>query len=96
MNIALPIHLVTVIVWLGGLFGLSVAFRPSTRDPQSVSRLFRWASISLALIVASGVALVQLRFGGYSGTPLVHRLNMAIGLPAIGAVATLSSGGRSR
>jgi uncharacterized membrane protein len=52
-----------------------------------LSRFFVWGSIGLAITVASGIAIVQLRFGGFSSVPAVHRWNMIVGLPAIALFA---------
>jgi uncharacterized membrane protein len=91
MIVVFPIHLVAIIVWLGGLFALMVVLSPATRAMDSVahaslwhralSRFFVWGSISLGIIVATGIALVHLRFAGQP--PLIHRVNMFIGVPAI-------------
>lgn len=89
MIIAWPIHIVAVVVWLGGLFWLCVA-RPSLdNDAQPLwqaylARFFTAATVAIIAIIASGVALVQLKFGGFAHMPPVHRANMAFGLPAIG------------
>lgn len=93
MSVALPLHILAIVVWLGGLFVVTVVFAPSMRPLDSrtalplwhrtLSRFFLWTSVGLAVIVGSGIALVQLRFGGFSGMPALHRGNMFIGLPAI-------------
>jgi uncharacterized membrane protein len=93
MTAALPLHILATIVWLGGLFLLCVVFPPSTRNLDSktalslwhkiLSLFFVWAWISMALILATGIAIVFLKFGGFSGIPTIHRWNMAIGIPAI-------------
>jgi uncharacterized membrane protein len=95
--LAFPIHVVAIIVWLGGLFLLAVVLGPTTgaMDPAAraalwhrlLSRFFAWGSTSLAVIVATGIAIVQLRFGGFSNMPAIHRWNMIVGLPAIGLFA---------
>jgi uncharacterized membrane protein len=93
MTIVFPLHIIATIVLLGGLFFGSVVFRPIARDldietastlrQQLWSRFFAWAWVSLLLILATGVAMVFLKFGGFSGVPLIHRANMAIGIPAM-------------
>lgn len=37
----------------------------------------------MALILMTGIAMVFLAFGGFSGVPIIHRVNSAIGIPAI-------------
>jgi uncharacterized membrane protein len=93
MTASLALHILAPIVWLGGLFVLCVVFPPSARNLDSktalslwhkiLSRFFVWAWISMALILASGISIVFLRFGGFLAIPRIHRWNMAIGIPAI-------------
>jgi uncharacterized membrane protein len=93
MTVVLPLHTLAAIVWLGGLFSLCFVFQPSTRNlgietamslwHPMLSRFFGWAWISMLLILASGIGMVFLKFGGFSGVPSLHRGNMAIGIPAI-------------
>jgi len=93
MTFVLPIHVLATIIWLGGLFLLSVVFAPSARRLDQAPALFMWhnvlsrffilAWICMALILVTGIALVFLAFGGFSGVPIIHRVNSAIGIPAI-------------
>lgn len=92
-GLVLAIHILAVIIWLGGLFFLAVVLGPSAEslDPAAVSsfwhrtlsRSLAWGRLSLVLIVATGVAMIFLVFGGYGNLPNIHRVNMAIGMPAI-------------
>jgi uncharacterized membrane protein len=93
MTVVLPLHILATIVFLGGLFFASVVFQPIARGlevetasslwQQVLSRFFAWAWVSMLLILATGIAMVFLKFGGFSGIPMIHRGNMAIGIPAI-------------
>ena len=93
MTIVFPLHIVATIVLLGGLFFGLVVFRPIARDldietalslwQQMLSRFFAWGWVSLLLILATGISMVFLKFGGLSGVPMIHRGNMVIGIPAI-------------
>lgn len=93
MTVALSLHTLATIIWLGGLFFLCVVFQLAAQHYETamaltlwhrvVSRFFVWAWISLVVILVSGVAMVFLKFGGFSGVPSIHRVNMAIGIPAI-------------
>jgi uncharacterized membrane protein len=93
MTVAFPLHIIATIVLLGGLFFASVVFRPiasgldiqtvSSLWQQMLSRFFTWGWASLLLILATGIAMVFLKFGGFSGVPMIHRANMVIGVPAI-------------
>lgn len=83
----LPLHIVAVIVWLGGVITWTIAMRPSAAEmahhARSLHRSFSWGTISLALVVVTGAALTQFRFGGMSGMPTLHRWNVPIGVTAI-------------
>jgi uncharacterized membrane protein len=93
MIVALPVHIVAIIIWFGGLFLIAVVLGPTTRPlaqnarvalwHRLLSRFFLWGTLALVAIVASGIAIVQLRFGGFAHMPAVHRWNMLIGVPAI-------------
>jgi uncharacterized membrane protein len=93
MTIVFPLHIVAAIVLVGGLFFASVVIRPIARDldietasalwQQMLSRFFVWGWISLLLILATGIGMVFLKFGGFSGVPMIHRGNMVVGIPAI-------------
>lgn len=92
-GLVLAIHILAVIIWLGGLFFLVVVLGPSAKSLDAaaassfwygtLSRSLAWGWLSLALIVVTGVAMVFLVFGGYGYIPNIHRVNMAIGIPAI-------------
>jgi uncharacterized membrane protein len=91
MTILYPIHIVAIIVWLGGLFLLVAALGP-TKDSHDasvaareavLSRYMPWGGASLLTIIATGIIIVRLRFGGFDGVPTLHRWNMLIGIPAI-------------
>jgi uncharacterized membrane protein len=93
MTIVFPLHVLAAIVLLGGLFFASVVFRPivsgldveiaSSLWQRMLSRFFSWGWASLVIILATGIGMVFLKFGGFSGVPMIHRANMAIGIPAI-------------
>ena len=93
MTIAFPLHVLAAIVFIGGLFSAVIVSRPLARGldteaasvlwQQALSRVFAWAWGSLLLIVATGIVMVSLKFGGFSGVPPIHRANMAIGIPAM-------------
>lgn len=93
MIVVFPLHLLAAIVLVGGLFYASVVFWPLARGldietasslwQQMLSRFFAWGWLSLLLILATGIAMVFLKFGGFSGVPMIHRGNMALGIPAI-------------
>jgi uncharacterized membrane protein len=92
-GLVLAIHILAVIIWLGGLFFLVAVLGPTAESLdaagasslwyRTLSRSLAWGWLSLVLIVATGVAMVFLVFGGYGYIPNIHRVNMALGIPAI-------------
>jgi len=93
MAVALAVHILATTIFLGGLFLSRVVLKPGNRVPELrseyglwqgiLARYFPWAWISVVLIIASGISMVFLKFGGPSGIPALHRANMVIGIPAI-------------
>lgn len=102
MTVVLPIHVLATIIWLGGLFVLSLILWPGLGRMESVSRLplwqkilskfFVWAWVGLASIFVTGISMVFIEFGGFWGVPAIHRINTAIGIPAIGLFVYLYFG----
>ena len=92
-GLVLAIHILAVIIWLGGLFFLVVVLGPSAKAldaagapsfwHRTLSRSLAWGWLSLFVMVGTGIAMVFLVFGGYGYLPNIHRVNMAIGIPAI-------------
>ena len=73
-SIWLLVHLLGVIVWVGGMFFAHMALRPSAAEvlepPQrlpllaaTLGRFFRWVTISILAILASGGAIMVLFIG---------------------------------
>ena len=67
----LLVHLLGVIVWVGGMFFAHVALRPAAvevlQPPQrlpllaaTLGRFFKWVAWSIVLILVSGVAIMML------------------------------------
>ncbi|MGO9985116.1 MAG: CopD family protein [Rhodomicrobium sp.] len=77
MAIWMAIHVLGVIVWVGGMFFAHMVLRPSagpldgaTRLPlwhRAFSRFFPWVWLCIAAILVSGLAMVFLEFGGFAG-----------------------------
>lgn len=75
IEIALFLHLLGVVVWVGGMFFSHVCLRPAMSElsPQLrlplwepvLSRFFTWIAISALVVLLSGMYLLT-RFGGAS------------------------------
>ena len=74
MRIALLLHLLGAIVWIGGMFFAYVALRPAAarllEPPQrlplwrdTLARFFVWVWVSIAAIFASGIHMLAVAYG---------------------------------
>lgn len=88
MAIAVTLHMLAVIVWVGGMFFAYFAlrpaaqgFEPSVRLPlwtRTFSRFFPWVWLSIFLLPASGYWMVFRVLGGMQHLP--HYVNVMQGL----------------
>lgn len=89
--IAITLHVIAVIVWIGGMFLGVVAIRPALAelDVPTRARLFAgivgrflpWVWAAMVTLLGSGFYMVSTSFdGGISGTPWFVRLMMGLGL----------------
>lgn len=89
-SLLLFLHLAGVIVWVGGMFVVHVAVRPAVAavlEPpqrlalmaQVLTRFFLWVTIAIAVILASGIALI-LGAGGFRNAHLSVHLMFGLGL----------------
>ena len=83
-------HVLGVVVWVGGMFVLHFAVRPSAARLQEPSvrltflssalgRFMSWAALAIAAVLASGVAMILIS-GGFRNAHLSVHLMFAVGL----------------
>lgn len=84
MGIALSLHLLSVVVWVGGMFFAYMALRPvaaaQLQPPQRLAlwtgvfrKFFPWVFVAIALILASGYWMVLGFYGGFDAVGMhVH------------------------
>ncbi len=87
MSIAISLHLLAAVVWVGGMFFAYMAMRPAVvkviEGPQrgllwchTLSHFFRWVWLAVALILASGYWMIFAAFGGMAAVGLhVHLMH---------------------
>jgi uncharacterized membrane protein len=90
MIVGLAFHIVAAVIWVGGMFFAYVVLRPGTgalepavRLPlwhRVFSRFFLWVWLSIAVLLASGFAMVILGFGGFAKVGAYVRAMMALGI----------------
>ena len=87
MKFGVFLHLLGVLIWVGGMFFAYMALRPAAAQllepPQRLTlwigvfkRFFRWVWVAIVLILASGLYMVMLQ-GGFADAAL-HILLMAL------------------
>lgn len=87
MTIALTLHLLAAVIWVGGMFFAYMCLRPaaaSLLDPplrlplwvQTFSRFFPWVWGVVVLMPVTGYWMIFTMFGGMAGSPIyVHIMN---------------------
>ena len=83
-------HVLGVVVWVGGMFVLHFAVRPSAARLQEPSvrltflsstlgRFMSWAALAIVVLLASGLAMILIG-GGFKNAHLSVHLMLAVGL----------------
>src|ERR1700722_12494848 len=90
MTLALTLHILAAIIWVGGMFFAHMVLRPSavaldlpTRMAlweRVLGRFFRWVWLSIAALLLSGFAMVFIGYGGFAVLPTNISLMMTVGL----------------
>lgn len=84
------IHLLSIVVWVGGMFFAYVVLRPSAAEvlqpPERLklwdkvfSKFFNWVWLAVFLVLVSGFYMIYL-FGGFANLPLFINLMLLMGL----------------
>jgi uncharacterized membrane protein len=89
-SVALILHILGAVVWVGGMFFALVVLRPSTEPLDAPVRLglwmrvfdrfFAWVFAAIVVLLLSGFVMIFSLFGGFAGVPLYVNLMMLIGI----------------
>lgn len=90
MSLMKLIHLLAIVVWVGGMFFAYLVLRPSAAEilqpPERLrlwdkvfKRFFNWVWLSVFLVLVSGFYMIYL-FGGMAKLPLYVNLMLVLGL----------------
>lgn len=100
MKISIWLHLLGVVIWVGGMFFAHMALRPAVQSlapPQRLpllatvlTRFVGWVGVAIAAIVASGIALVILLGGMRAVGWYVHAM-IGLGLLMIALYGHLAA-----
>jgi len=92
MKFAVWLHLLGVVVWVGGMFFAHMALRPAAQalpPPQrlpllaaALSRFVAWTAAAILLLVASGIAMIVL-LGGMLAVGVYVHVMIGLGLVMI-------------
>jgi uncharacterized membrane protein len=89
MQFALWLHLLAVVVWVGGMFFAYMALRPAAQalpPPQrlpllaaALSHFVAWVAAAIVILVASGIAMIVL-LGGMRAVGVYVHVMIGLGL----------------
>jgi len=91
MSIVIMLHVLSVVVWVGGMFFAHQCLRPvaaSQLEPPArlglwvgvFGRFFPWVWIAIGTILASGLWMIFGQFGGFTGLPLYVHAMFGLGI----------------
>lgn len=91
MSIAITLHLLAVVVWVGGMFFAYMALRPvaaTLLEPplrlplwsQTFARFFPWVWASVILLPVTGYWMILNVFGGFANLAVYIHIMQVIGI----------------
>ncbi len=91
MNIAIPLHVLSVVIWVGGMFFAHQCLRPvavEVLEPPLRLRLWRgvfarffpWVWVAVTAILVSGLWMIFSVYGGMRGVALHVHIMFGLGL----------------
>ena len=90
MPLSITLHLLAVVVWVGGMFFAYMALRPAAlalepplRLPlwsRTFTRFFPWVWASVIIVLATGYIMVYMGFGGFSQVGTYVHLMHVLGI----------------
>lgn len=89
MALAIALHVLSAVIWVGGMFFAYMAMRPAVIEVveagqrgslwyQTLTRFFRWVWLAIALLLITGYWMIFKGFGGMAGAGWhIHLMQMA-------------------
>ena len=88
MDIAITLHLLATIVWIGGMWFAHFALRPAAATLEAPQRLalwagvfrrfFRWVWVAIAVLFVTGFWIVLVEFQGFANVKLYVHLMLGV------------------
>ncbi len=89
-NLAITLHLIAAIIWIGGMFLAYLAVRPALADLEPLPRARIWAGIfrrffpwvwaAILTLLATGFYMISAMFGGFAQLPPFVQAMMGLGI----------------
>jgi len=102
LSLALTLHLLSAVVWVGGMFAAYMCLRPAAgplEPPQRLSlwrrffaKFFPWVWASVVLLLVTGFWMLVAYFGGFAKAPMYINIMMTLGLVMVALYAWLFHG----
>lgn len=78
MSLSIALHVLSAVIWVGGMFFAYMVMRPAVVEVieasqrgvlwcHTLSRFFRWVWVSVVLLLVTGYGMVFSYFGGMAG-----------------------------
>lgn len=90
MGIAITLHILSVVIWVGGMFFAYLALRPALADQDALARariwiavfqrFFPWVWASVAVLLATGFYMILINLGGFAEAPVFVHVMMGLGI----------------
>ncbi|MGB9430024.1 MAG: CopD family protein [Gammaproteobacteria bacterium] len=88
--IAVALHVLAAVVWVGGMFFAYLALRPALAEHGTLAgahlwmavfrRFFPWVWLAIAVLLITGFYLIFAAFGGFKQIPPFVNLMLALGI----------------
>jgi uncharacterized membrane protein len=102
LAIALTLHLLSAVIWVGGMFAAYMCLRPAAGPLEAPQRLalwrrffqkfFPWVWAAVLLLLLSGYWMMLMNVGGFARAPLYIHLMQTLGWVMIGLFLWLFHG----
>ncbi|MGH8370110.1 MAG: CopD family protein, partial [Gammaproteobacteria bacterium] len=90
MGIAITLHILSVMIWVGGMFFAYLALRPALAEQDALTRAGIWVTVfkrffpwvwgSIAVLLATGFYMILVNLGGFAQAPMFVQLMMGLGI----------------
>ncbi|MGV6810558.1 MAG: CopD family protein [bacterium] len=91
MSIALPLHVLAILIWVGGMFFAYMILRPAAGEAlepparlkvwdKVFARFFPWVWAAIIITLITGYWMLLVPFGGFANAPVFIHIMNGLGL----------------